>query len=264
MTPKHPNFSDRTICSLPAEEMITAVLSALINPIPLVLGRKIRRWGFGALLGKLGRIADLGMGLKLVGPSRIFLDDEVFIDQDVSLVAWQPTSRIYLRSQVRLNRNVSLYAQGGTIELGDRVTLDDGVHLQALGGQITLGKRTYLGPYVCMAGPGNITIGNNCLIASHSSLYANNHVFSDPDTIIDEQGVTTEGIVIEDDCWLGTGVRVLDGVTIGRGSVIGAGAVVTKDIPPYAIAVGVPARVVAKRGAKQGLNRAEANLVGIH
>lgn len=251
MTSKQDTFGDRGVRSLPAEETITAILSALINPIPLVLGRKIRRWIFGALLAETGRVVDLGMGLKLVGPSRISLGDEVFTDQNVSLIAWQPTSRIHLRSRVCLNRNVALHAQGGTIELGDRVKLDDGVHLQALGGQITLGTRTYLGPYVCMAGPGNITIGDHCLIASHSSLYANNHIFSDPDMIIDEQGVTTVGIVIEEDCWLGTGVRVLDGVTIGRGSVIGAGAVVTKDIPPYSIAVGVPARVIAKRGVNQ-------------
>ncbi|MCX7595635.1 MAG: acyltransferase, partial [Fischerella sp.] len=62
-----------------------------------------------------------------------------------------------------------------------------------------------------------------------------------------EQGVTCKGIIIEDDCWLGHGVTVLDGVTIGKGSVIGAGAVVTKDIPPYSVAVGIPAKVVKSR-----------------
>lgn len=57
----------------------------------------------------------------------------------------------------------------------------------------------------------------------------------------------SKGIVIEDDCWLGTGVKILDGVTIGKGSVIGAGAVVTKNIPSYSVAVGVPAKVISKR-----------------
>jgi acetyltransferase-like isoleucine patch superfamily enzyme len=72
-------------------------------------------------------------------------------------------------------------------------------------------------------------------------------VFADPDRLIAEQGITARGIVIEDDVWLGGGAVVLDGVRIGRGAVVGAGAVVTQDIPPYAIAVGVPARVVGSR-----------------
>jgi acetyltransferase-like isoleucine patch superfamily enzyme len=56
--------------------------------------------------------------------------------------------------------------------------------------------------------------------------------------------------LIEDDCWLGSGVKVLDGVTIGKGSVIGAGSVVTKNIPPFSVAVGVPARVIKSRNIK--------------
>ncbi|NJM72477.1 MAG: acyltransferase [Scytonema sp. RU_4_4] len=86
------------------------------------------------------------------------------------------------------------------------------------------------------------------MIASHTGIYANNHNFADLTRPMKSQGVTSKGIVIENDCWLGTGVKVLDGVRIGCGSVIGAGAVVTKDIPPYSIAVGVPARVIAQRG----------------
>jgi acetyltransferase-like isoleucine patch superfamily enzyme len=79
-------------------------------------------------------------------------------------------------------------------------------------------------------------------------MYANNHVFDDPNRLIRQQPLTCKGITIEDDCWIGTGVRILDGVTIGQGSVIGAGAVVNKDIPPYSVAVGVPAKVISKRG----------------
>jgi acetyltransferase-like isoleucine patch superfamily enzyme len=85
------------------------------------------------------------------------------------------------------------------------------------------------------------------MIASHSGIYANNHNFADPTQPICKQGNSYKGITVEEDCWLGSGVRVLDGVTIGRGSIIGAGAVVTKDIPPYSIAVGVPAKVVSQR-----------------
>ena len=68
--------------------------------------------------------------------------------------------------------------------------------------------------------------------------------FTDPDKPFIEQGITAEGIIIEDDVWLGSGVVVLDGVRIGRGSVIAAGAVVNKDVPPHVVAAGVPARVI--------------------
>jgi serine acetyltransferase len=98
-----------------------------------------------------------------------------------------------------------------------------------------------------IAGPGDVRIGQNCMIAGQCGVIANNHIFSNPHIPIREQGVTREGIVIEDDCWLGMGVKVLDGVTIGMGSVIGVGTVVTKNVPPFSIAVGVPAKVIDSR-----------------
>jgi galactoside O-acetyltransferase len=115
------------------------------------------------------------------------------------------------------------------------------------GGRIEIGKGTYIGNFVYITGPGNVRIGKKCLIAAHSGIFANAHIFADPDKYIQDQGGICKGITIEDDCWLGTGVKVLDGVKIGRGSVIGAGAVVTKDIPAYSIAVGVPANVIRDR-----------------
>jgi acetyltransferase-like isoleucine patch superfamily enzyme len=78
-------------------------------------------------------------------------------------------------------------------------------------------------------------------------MIAANHVFSDPDRPIHSQGLDHAPITIEDDVWIGGRVNVVAGVTVGRGSVIGAGAVVTKDVPPYSVAVGVPARVIKSR-----------------
>lgn len=116
---------------------------------------------------------------------------------------------------------------------------------------IHIGRQTYIGLNVCIGGPGNIKIGKDCLIAANSGIIANNHIFTDIHQKIAEQGVTRKGIVIEDNCWLGYGVKILDGVTIGEGSVIGAGSVVTKNIPPYSVAVGVPAKVIKSRKSKE-------------
>ena len=154
----------------------------------------------------------------------------MFVLKSESILALTFNSQIYLRKQVILDRGVDIRAL-------DR-------------GYIELGESTYVGPYTCLAGPGPIEIGKNCLIGSHSGIYGNNHNFDNPELKIVEQGITCKGIAIEDDCWLGTGVKVLDGVTIGQGSVIGAGAVVTKDIPPYSVAVGVPARVISRRNGR--------------
>ena len=79
-------------------------------------------------------------------------------------------------------------------------------------------------------------------------LIAADHVFADPDKPIRLQGMKPGSIIIEDDVWVAGGAHINAGVTIGRGSIIGAGAVVTKDIPPMSVAVGVPAKVIKKRG----------------
>lgn len=94
---------------------------------------------------------------------------------------------------------------------------------------------------------GKITLGNHVLTAANCMFIAYSHAYDDLNEPIKEQGYYDAPIVVEDDVWLGHGVTVMAGVTIGHGSVIGAGAVVNKDIPPYSIAAGVPARVIKKR-----------------
>ena len=82
---------------------------------------------------------------------------------------------------------------------------------------------------------GKVKIGKNVMIGPRVSLFAENHNFSAKDKSIKEQGVNNKGIIIEDNCWIGSGVIILDGVTVGAGSVIGAGTLVTKDIPKNSI-----------------------------
>lgn len=207
----------------------------LLAWVPRPLGVKARQVIYRSLLGKTGKSIRIFRGVELVGTRSIYLGSNVILKQQVQIAANSPES---------------------SVALDDGVILDRGVDIRVVPGyagcSIAIGKDSYLGPYCCLAGPGSITIGQNCMIASHSGIYANNHIFDDPQCPIAHQGIIRKGVVIGDDCWLGTGVKVLDGVTIGQGCVVGAGAVVTKDLPPYSVAVGVPARLVAKRGESIG------------
>lgn len=178
-------------------------------------------------------------------------------------------------------------AHAGNITLGKGVYLDQGVYLHALPGGITIGDNTFLmhhtmlhvfnfrnlpragihigqncflGEFNVIRGQGGVRIGDNVYTGPMVQIVAVNHVYQDPARPIREQGITAEGIVIEDDVWLGAGVTVVDGVTIGRGSVIGAGSVVTKDIPPYSIAVGAPAKPIKDRRQLSNHNHQQAGV----
>ncbi len=115
-------------------------------------------------------------------------------------------------------------------------------------GDIELGENVSINPYACLSG--RVKIGNGARIASHVSIVGFNHGFDDTDTPIYRQPLTSLGIDIGDDVWIGANAVVLDGVKIGRGAIIAAGAVVAKDVPALAVAGGVPARVLKYRGEK--------------
>jgi acetyltransferase-like isoleucine patch superfamily enzyme len=111
---------------------------------------------------------------------------------------------------------------------------------------IKIGEKVFIGhacEFVCNS---KIIIGNNCLIASKCTLNDTGHEYSRK-TNINLQPITSKEIIIEDDVWIGTSCVILQGVTIGQGSVIAAGSVVNKSIPPYEVWAGVPARFIKKR-----------------
>jgi acetyltransferase-like isoleucine patch superfamily enzyme len=140
-------------------------------------------------------------------------------------------------------------AAAGQVVLADRVHLVSDVRMEVGdGGSIVVGADTWIQPnchFASFLAP--ISIGANVQIASYCRFYSYDHAVA-ADRPIHQQGLVSRGpIVIEDDAWLGTGVVVLAGVCIGRGAVLGAAAVVTRDIPAGAIAVGSPARVVRYR-----------------
>ncbi len=112
---------------------------------------------------------------------------------------------------------------------------------------ISIGKHVQIGENCFLDGFGGIEIGDWTLIAHNSSLISENHSYERLDIPIYYQKKTMKKIVVGENVWIGCGVRVLLGVTIGDGAVIGAGSVVTDDIPPYAVAAGVPARIIKYR-----------------
>lgn len=136
---------------------------------------------------------------------------------------------------------------GGTIIIGAYTSIDRGVILRALGGKIEIGEHCSVNAYSVLLGGGELRIGDNVRIAAHTIIVPSNHVFSDPDIAIKDQGLTQIGITIEEDVWIGAGARVLDGVVLGRGCVVAAGAVVNRSVPPRSVVGGVPARKISTR-----------------
>lgn len=142
--------------------------------------------------------------------------------------------------------------RSGKISIGRDSIISPGAILQGnikIGSKVSVQARTTLVGYGTVDNQsGLISIGDNTRIAANCMIIAADHVFSDPDKPIRTQGMNPGSITIGNDVWIGGGVHINAGVTIGSGSVIGAGSVVTKDIPPMSVAVGVPAKVIKKRG----------------
>lgn len=109
-------------------------------------------------------------------------------------------------------------------------------------GDVEIGDYTRIGLHNTIIGP--VKIGSHVNLAQGITVTALNHNFSDAGKRIDEQGVRTNPVTIEDDVWIGTNAVILPGITIGTHSVIAAGAVVTKDVPPHSLVAGVPAKVI--------------------
>lgn len=165
--------------------------------------------------------------------------------------------------QLRVGRGVTLdddviidaLSRRGVV-LGDNVSISRGTEIHAtgvitrLGEGFQIGSDSNLGHFSFVGAAGGVRIGEKVLIGQRVSFHSENHNFDRTDVPIKSQGVTQQGIVIEDDCWLGTGAIFLDGVTVGRGSVIAAGSVVTKDVAPYSVMGGVPARLIRNRLAE--------------
>ena len=179
------------------------------------------------------RLADLGAGSQLAGGVSLSYPRQIALGENVSI-----SPRVTLRANTA--------AMPG-IAIGSGCSIQDACIVAANKGRISIGDNCWLGPFCLVYGNGDVTIGNNVLIAAHSCINTVSHHASRCDIPISDQGIYCDPVIIEDDVWIGMHATVLQGVVIGRGSIISAGAVVTRDIPPWSIAVGAPARVIKRR-----------------
>ncbi len=180
---------------------------------------------------KCGKRFLLGKNVEIDYPKYLSIGNYVSI-ADNSYISCLSQNGVILEDKVRLNRGVWLQV---TSVLSDR------------GSGISIGENSYIGPNCILGAAGGIKIGRDVTIGAYVDILAENHRFDDNNIAINLQGVTRKGIIIGDDCWIGNKVIIVDGVRIGKGSVIGAGSVVTRDVPENSIAVGNPARVIRER-----------------
>lgn len=175
----------------------------------------------------------VSMKAQIYHPERIVLGQGTHVHHDAILNFKSSHSRyspsITIGRNSKILPSAKIIPQEGYVKIGDNCTIQYGCLLYGVGG---------------------LEIGSNTRIAAHTVIAPMNHIYSDPATPIWKQGETAIGIRIGSDVWIGSGVKVLDGVTIGDGAVVGAGSVVTKSIPSYSVAAGVPARVIKRRDAR--------------
>ncbi|GAB3637398.1 hypothetical protein GCM10027422_29880 [Hymenobacter arcticus] len=161
------------------------------------------------------------------------------------LIAATPNVSATISELAKIYDSVKLI-NPSNIFIDDYTELKDYVIIQSFG-KVTIGKYCQLNPFVVIYA-GEVIIGDNVMIAPHCMLSSGNHDYKQLEKPMRFAGDFTKGpIVIENDVWIGANVTITDGVTIGEGAVIAANSCVTKDIPPFAIAAGVPARVIKSR-----------------
>ncbi len=168
-------------------------------------------------------------------------------------VTWRNARMIRFGRGVTIERGVVLdgLSRRG-VKIGDEVMIGAYCIIRAsmlsnLGEGLSIGKQSSLDAYSFIGAGGGVFIGDCVIMGQHVSFHAENHQYDRLDVPIREQGTSRQGIVVEDDCWVGSNVTFLDGAHVGRGCVIAAGTVVRGEIPAYSVVAGVPGRVIKSR-----------------
>jgi acetyltransferase-like isoleucine patch superfamily enzyme len=190
----------------------------------------------------------IGIGLRAVLYRLILhMDGVAAIENRVRL---RFADHIRLGRNVYLDEGVYLHACPNGIRIGENTFVMHGAVLHVYNFRdlphafIHIGRNSLIGELNVLRGQGGIAIGDRVYTAPLVQILAVNHVYADPNRPFVEQGITAQGIVVEDDVWIGAGAIITDGVRVGRGAVVAAGAVVTKDVPAHTVVGGVPARIL--------------------
>jgi acetyltransferase-like isoleucine patch superfamily enzyme len=194
---------------------------------PGALGLAIRQTLYPMLLGACGRNVVFGQNVVLRHPHKVRIGDNVVIDDNCLIDAKGETNRgITIGHGVFIGRNTILSCKNGDIDLADGANI--GFNCEIFSAS-------------------SVRLGRDVLMAAYGYVIGGDHDFSDPAKSVLAQARRSVGVAIGDAVWLGAGAKILDGVTIGDHAVIGAAALVRESIPPRAIAVGIPAKVVGER-----------------
>jgi len=232
-------YLSRQASSVP-RYILEQTVSSLFGWIPTVVGIAIRALGYRAIL-RMGGLVAIESRVRLRFASNIRLGRGVYIDEGVYLNACP-----------------------GGIQVGEGTFVMHGSVLHVYNFRdlphsgIRVGRGSLIGEYNVLRGQGGISIGDRVYTSPMVQILAVNHVFEDRNRPFVEQGITAQGIEIEDDVWVGSSAVITDGVRIGKGAVVAAGAVVTHDVPAHTIVAGVPARVVREIGTEPAQRPPEA------
>lgn len=190
----------------------------------------------------------VGLGLRGIFYRLILkMDGWAAIENRVRL---RMADNIRLRNGVYLDQNTYLHACPNGIEIGEDTIVMYGAVLHVYNFRdmpksgIKIGKDSLVGEYTVIRGQGGVEIGDRVYTSPFTQIIAVNHVFDDPEKPFIEQGITAEGICIEDDVWIGSGAIITDGVRVGKGAVVAAGSVVTQDVEAHSVVAGVPAKPI--------------------
>ena len=203
----------------------------IFTGFPTICGTMLRGWVYKLLLGSIGKSCFIESHVRFRVPKKIFLGNNVFLGENSCLDACYSSSELRLGNDAHIASNSILRAGIGKIIIGDE---------------------TLINRFAYLDGNGGIKIGSRSALGNHVELISAHKLIDDPSTPINVRVRPMQPGMIEigEGVFVGSRAIIMPGVHIGDGAVVGAGAVVTKDVPPDCIAMGIPAKVIRKRGVR--------------